>query len=135
MLRYEGGARGMLWASQVASGSRNGLRLRVYGSTGSLQFDQEKPEELWLTRPGQPSQCLYRGVPAGPGGLAVPHRIPSGHPEGYLEAFAQLYRDFARAWRGEADVALPGLDDGLAGMAFIEAVLRSHREGMGWVRL
>lgn len=135
MLRYEGGARGMLWASQVASGSRNGLRLRVYGSTGSLQFDQEKPEELWLTRPGQPSQCLYRGVPALPGAAATPHRIPSGHPEGYLEAFAQLYRDFARAWRGEAGVALPGLDDGLAGMAFIEAVLRSHREGMRWVRL
>jgi len=135
MLRYEGGARGMLWASQVASGSRNGLRLRVYGSTGSLQFDQEQPEALWLTRPGQASQCLYRGVPAAPGAIATPHRIPAGHPEGYLEAFAQLYRDFARAWRGEADVALPGLDDGLEGMAFIEAVLRSHREGMRWVRL
>ena len=135
MLRYEGGARGMLWASQVASGSRNGLRLLVYGSTGSLQFDQERPEQLWLTRPGQPSQCLYRGVPAQAGSTATPHRIPSGHPEGYLEAFAQLYRDFARAWRGEPGVALPGLDDGLQGMAFIEAVLRSHREGMRWVRL
>ncbi|MBL0919656.1 MAG: Gfo/Idh/MocA family oxidoreductase [Hydrogenophaga sp.] len=134
MLRYEGGARGMLWASQVASGSRNGLRLRVYGSTGSLQFDQEKPEELWLTRPGQASQCLYRGVPATPGGVPVAHRIPAGHPEGYLEAFAQLYRDFARAWRGEAGVELPGLNEGLAGMAFVEAVLRSHRDGMRWVR-
>jgi predicted dehydrogenase len=134
MLRYEGGARGLLWASQVASGSRNGLRLRVYGSTGSLQFDQERPEELWLTRPGQPSQCLYRGVPATPGGLAHAHRIPAGHPEGYLEAFGQLYRDFARAWRGEAGVQLPGLDDGLDGMAFVEAALRSHREGMRWVR-
>jgi predicted dehydrogenase len=134
MLRYEGGARGMLWASQVASGSRNGLRLRVYGSTGSLQFDQEKPEELWLTRPGQASQCLYRGVPATPGGVPMAHRIPAGHPEGYLEAFAQLYRDFARAWRGEAGVELPGLNEGLAGMAFVEAVLRSHRDGMRWVR-
>jgi predicted dehydrogenase len=133
MLRYEGGARGMLWASQVASGSRNGLRLRVYGSTGSLQFDQERPEELWLTRSGQPSQCLYRGVPAAPGAMPMAHRIPAGHPEGYLEAFAQLYRDFARAWRGEAGVALPGIDDGLEGMAFIESVLRSHREGMRWV--
>jgi predicted dehydrogenase len=135
MLRYEGGARGMLWASQVASGSRNGLRLRVYGSTGSLQFDQEKPDELWLTRPGQPSRCLYRGVPASPGAVPVAHRIPAGHPEGYLEAFAQLYRDFARAWRGESDIMLPGLADGLAGMAFIEAVLRSHRDGMRWVSL
>ncbi len=134
MLRYEGGARGMLWASQVASGSRNGLRLRVYGSTGSLQFDQERPEELWLTRPGQASQCLYRGVPATPGGLPMTHRIPAGHPEGYLEAFAQLYRDFARAWRGEAGVELPGVDDGVRGMAFVEAVLRSHRDGMRWVR-
>jgi predicted dehydrogenase len=134
MLRYEGGARGMLWASQVASGSRNGLRLRVYGSTGSLQFDQERPEELWLTRPGRPSQCLYRGVPASPGAMPMAHRIPAGHPEGYLEAFAQLYRDFARAWRGEAGVALPGIDDGLEGMAFIESVLRSHREGMRWVQ-
>jgi len=134
MLRYEGGARGMLWASQVASGSRNGLRLRVYGTTGSLQFDQERPEELWLTRPGQPTQCFYRGLPVAPGGVPTSHRIPAGHPEGYLEAFAQLYRDFASAWRGEAIDALPGLDEGLEGMAFVEAVLRSHREGMCWVR-
>ena len=74
-------------------------------------------------------------MPARAGVAALPHRIPAGHPEGYLEAFAQLYRDFARAWRGEAGVALPGLAEGLEGMAFIEAVLRSHREGMRWVRL
>jgi len=135
MLRFEGGARGMLWASQVASGSRNGLRLRVYGTRASLHFDQEQPEVLCFAPQGEPARMLRRGLPPMSDAVAAGNRIPVGHPEGYLEAFAQLYRDFARAWRGDAGVKLPGLDDGLAGMAFIEAVLRSHREGARWVSL
>jgi predicted dehydrogenase len=61
--------------------------------------------------------------------------VPAGHPEGYLEAFAQLYRDFAQAWRGHGSADFPGLADGLEGMAFIEAVLRSHQQNAGWVRM
>ena len=135
MLRYPGGARGMLWASQVASGSRNALRLRVYGTRASLSFDQEHPEELWWSPQGEPARCLRRGGSPMSHGVSACSRLPAGHPEGYLEAFAQLYRDFARTWRGEPVDTLPGLDDGLAGMRFIEAVLRSHQEGMRWVPL
>ncbi len=131
MLRFEGGARGMLWASQVASGACNALRLRVYGTRASLHFDQEQPEFLSFAPQGGPVQQLRRGM--------APHtgagRVPAGHPEGYLEAFAELYRDFARAWRGDTSAAMPGLLDGLDGMAFIEAVLNSHRQNARWVRL
>jgi predicted dehydrogenase len=138
MLRYAGGARGLLWASQVASGTRNGLRLRVFGTRGSLSFDQEAPEMLCLGRPGQPEQRIWRGAfgrpPSAPG-------LPAGHPEGYYEALGQLYREFAQQWRardaGQAlpHVLAPGIDEGRAGMAFIKAVLRSSRAGGDWVRL
>lgn len=135
MLRFEGGARGMLWASQVASGASNALRLRVYGTRASLHFDQEQPEQLWFAPQGAPAQLLRRGMPPQSLASAAASRIPAGHPEGYLEAFAELYRDFARAWRGGESTAMPGLLDGLDGMAFIEAVLASHRQNARWVRL
>ena len=131
MLRFEGGARGMLWASQVASGACNALRLRLYGTRASLHFDQEQPEFLSLAPLGSPVQQLRRGMAP----QTTASRIPAGHPEGYFEAFAELYRDFARAWRGEASPKMPGLLDGLDGMAFIEAVLNSHQQNARWVRL
>lgn len=131
MLRFEGGARGMLWASQVASGACNALRLRVYGTRASLHFDQEQPEFLNFAPLGGPVRQLRRGMAP----QTTASRIPAGHPEGYFEAFAELYRDFARAWRGEASPDMPGLLDGLDGMAFIEAVLNSHRQNARWVRL
>ncbi|MGA0570715.1 Gfo/Idh/MocA family protein [Variovorax sp. VNK109] len=141
MLHYEGGARGMLWASQVASGAVNALRLRVYGTQASLHFDQERPEELRFARQGEPAQCLRRGLAPASSAIAGMSRIPAGHPEGYLEAFAQLYRDFAQAWRKGTDGAngveghMPGLDDGIDGMAFVEAAIRSHRDGAKWTKL
>ena len=135
MLRFEGGARGMLWASQVASGACNALRLRVYGTRGSLHFDQEQPEQLWLAPLGEPARLLRRGMPPQSAGQALASRMPAGHPEGYFEAFAELYRDFAHAWRGGQSPDMPGLQDGLDGMAFIEAVLSSHQQNAGWVRL
>ena len=131
MLRFEGGARGMLWASQVASGACNALRLRVYGTRASLHFDQEQPEFLAFAPLGGPLRQLRRGMAP----QTAASRLPAGHPEGYFEAFAELYRDFARAWRGEASPDMPGLLDGLDGMAFIEAVLNSHRQNARWVRL
>jgi predicted dehydrogenase len=142
MLRYPNGARGTLWASQMATGCENALRLRVFGTQASLAFDQEQPNELWLTPQGGCAQRLTRGRVRG---AAAEHatRIPNGHPEGYLEAFAQLYRDAAAQIHAlqaglppPADAAwLPTVEDGVGGMRFIDAVLASHRAGSRWVAL
>jgi predicted dehydrogenase len=140
-LRYAGGARGMLWASQVASGEENGLRLRLYGSKAGLRWQQEQPNELWFTPLGQPAQRLTRGMPGLPPAAADATRIPAGHPEGFIEAFAQLYRDFAadvrQHQRGEPVTTLrvPGLEAGVRSLAFIEAVLHSHRRNGAWTAL
>ena len=132
MLRYANGARGMLWASQVASGAENALRLRVYGTKAGLAFDQEKPNELWFTPLGGASVRLTRGrVKSEIAAHAT--RVPPGHPEGYLEAFAQLYLDAALQIEAlDAGRPVPSesrllttVDDGVAGMRFIEAVLKS----------
>jgi predicted dehydrogenase len=142
MLRYPNGARGTLWASQMATGCENALKLRVFGSKASLAFDQENPNELWLTPQGGCAQKLTRGRA---GGSAAGHatRIPSGHPEGYLEAFAQLYRDAAAQIHAidaglplpDESAGLPTAEDGVTGMAFIDAVLASHAAGSRWVNI
>ena len=136
MLRYPGGARGALWASQVAIGNENALRLRVYGTKGGVEWDQEVPNTLRFTRFGQPPQVLTRGGPAAtPAGQAVT-RIPSGHPEGYLEAFATIYReaaDLIQAGGAARAADLPGIDAGLAGMRFIAACIESSRQNAAWV--
>ena len=142
MLRYPNGARGTLWASQMAAGCENALRLRVFGTRAALSFDQEHPNDLWLTPQGGSPQRLTRGRVRG---HAAQHatRIPSGHPEGYLEAFAQLYRDAAAQIHAvDAGVAapadsswLPTVEDGVAGLRFIDAVLTSDRAGSCWVAL
>lgn len=142
LLRFAGGARGMLWASQVAPGNENGLRLRVYGDKGGLEWEQENPNHLWFTPFGEPRRRLTRGgAGTGPAAAAVT-RVPSGHPEGYLEAFATLYREAAvaiRAARNGGPVALPdhlpGLGDGLAGLRFIDACIRSSSAGGVWTEL
>jgi predicted dehydrogenase len=139
MLRYANGARGMLWASQVASGAENALRLRVYGTKAGLAFDQEEPNVLWLTPQGGEAQRLTRARVTGE---AARHatRVPAGHPEGYLEAFAQLYRDAAAQIQarkvGQAapreSLLLTTVDDGVAGLRFIEAVLASSAADGAW---
>lgn len=133
MLRFAGGAKGMLWASQVAVGRENGLKLRIYGERGALEWEQESPNVLWFSVFGEPRRLITRNG-AGSSGIG---RVPSGHPEGYLEAFATLYQDFAAVIRGEAGAgeALPGLAEGLEGMRFIQAVLRSSREDGRWTPL
>jgi predicted dehydrogenase len=142
MLRYPNGARGMLWASQMATGCENALKLRLFGSKASLAFDQENPNELWFTPQGGCPQRLTRGRVRGAAAERAT-RIPSGHPEGYLEAFAQLYRDAAAQIRArdagqplpEESALLPTVEDGVAGMKFIDAVLASHDAGSRWVGL
>jgi predicted dehydrogenase len=140
MLRYTNGARGMLWSSQVAPGNENALRVRIYGSKAGLDFRQENPNQLWFTPLGQPPRLLTRG--GGGSGAAAGHatRIPAGHPEGYLEGFAQIYRDVAEQiqarWQGRAPDPLactvPTVEDGARGMKFIEAVVESSRAEGRW---
>ncbi|PYX89072.1 MAG: oxidoreductase, partial [Acidobacteria bacterium] len=93
MLRFEEGARGLLWASQVATANQNNLRLRVYGEKGGLEWRQEEPNCLWFSVLGKPRGLIYRAGPAAGPVAAHASRVPAGHPEGYLEAFAQLYAD------------------------------------------
>lgn len=142
LLRYASGAKGMLWASQVAPGNENGLRLRIYGDAGGLEWSQEAPNQLWFTPFGQPKQMLTRmGAGTLPEALRV-SRVPSGHPEGYLEAFATIYAEAARAIRAHQagnpqpdDVLFPTIADGLAGMKFVTACVTSARRRSAWVSL
>ena len=142
LLRYKGGARGMLWASQVAVGHENGLKLRVYGTKGGFEWVQADPNYLWFTRFGQPKQLFTRG-----GNGAWPEatrvtRVPGGHPEGYLEGFATIYAEAARAIRAaregrkaDAEVVYPTVEDGLKGMEFIQAAVASSKGGNVWTKV
>lgn len=141
LLRFKGGARGMLWSSQVAPGNENGLQLRVYGSKGGLTWRQETPNQLLHSPLGEPTRILTRNGP-GLGAAAMDAvRIPAGHPEGYLEAFAQLYGDFAVQIRahlngGSANTLAaptPGVADGVDGLTFITRALASSAAGGQWV--
>ena len=133
----------MLWASQVAPGNANALRLRVYGEKGGLTWAQEDPGVLRLAMLGEPPQLLASGGPAVGACAARLTRLPDGCPEGFLEGFANLYGDAAELiWariEGRApdpDAALlPDVRDGLKGMRFIEAVLASGRNNGAWTQL
>lgn len=142
MLRLANGARGSLWASQVAPGNENGLRLRVYGSRGGLEWAQEQPNQLRHAPFGEAVRTVSRGTSAVLSDGQRISRLPSGHPEGYLEAFATLYAEIAQAIHamraGQAlpvDVHFPTIDDGVEGLAFIEAALRSSADQGRWVQL
>ena len=138
LLRFEGGARGMLWASQVAVGNENGLQLRVYGEKAGLEWWQENPNYMWFTEFGKPRQLLTRGgAISAPPAAAMNVRIPGGHPEGYLEAFATLYRQFAEVIRGNGkdyEGLLPTLADGVEGMEFIMASVSSSKNDGKWTK-
>jgi predicted dehydrogenase len=143
LLRYEGGARGLLWSSQVALGNSNGVRLRVFGETGSLQWFQEQPNELIFAPLDGRVQVIKRGADDLSEDAKARTRTPPGHPEGYLEAFANLYAGFAEAIRARRDGRepraigrnIPLAHDGLKGVAFVEAVVDSHEaEDQPWLR-
>ena len=142
LLRYANGARGALWISQVAIGHENGLRLRVYGTKGSLQWAQENPNVLLHSPLGEPARVLTRGGPGVGAAAARMTRVPTGHPEGYLEGFANIYSEIALAIKaarnGEAppaEVHFPGIDDGVKGLAFIEAAVASSKADGKWTKL
>jgi predicted dehydrogenase len=141
LLRFAEGAKGALWASQVATGNANNLRLRVYGEKAGLEWHQEEPNTLQFARLGEASETLRRPWPGGKSPAAHASRIPAGHPEGYLEAFAQLYTDLAeqiyarREGRSPslASLLVPNVEDGVEGMRFIAATLESGRRNAAWV--
>jgi predicted dehydrogenase len=142
MLRFEGGAKGMLWCSQVAVGNENALKLRVYGTKGGLEWAQEDPNYLWFTPFGEPKRLLTRGGAGARDVAARVSRTPGGHPEGYLEGFANIYAEAARAIRAKmagedipADVVFPSVQDGLKGVAFVDACVRSSARDAAWVKL
>ncbi|TNY34411.1 Gfo/Idh/MocA family oxidoreductase [Pelagovum pacificum] len=134
LLRLSGGAKGMLWCSQVAVGSENSLTLRVYGETGGIEWAQENPNRMTFTKFGEPKQIITRGGAGLGGGAGDWTRIPPGHPEGYLEGFANVYTDAADLIQGKSDGALlPGIDAGMEGIWFIEACIESSKNGGTWV--
>ena len=142
MLRFKGGAKGMLWASQVAPGNENGLKLRIYGSKGGLEWKQEDTNYLWHTPYGEPKRLITRGGAGSNAAAGRMTRVPSGHPEGYLEGFANIYSEVARAIKAkragkkpDKDVTFPGIADGVAGMAFIEACVKSSTKNGKWTKV
>ncbi|GGB93975.1 oxidoreductase [Marinobacterium zhoushanense] len=131
MLDFGDGLRGALWASQVAVGAENALRLRLYGEDASLAWEQEHPNQLQFTRFGEPAQVLSRNSAGYPVSLQHLCRVPAGHPEGYLEAFANIYGEVRAALQcGSGDY--PGVDDAVADLAFIEACLASDEAENRW---
>ena len=142
MLRWKGGARGMLWCSQVSPGNENGLKLRVYGTKGGLEFSQEDPNYLWYTPFGEPKRLITRGGAGSGGAAARVSRIPAGHPEGYLEGFATIYNEAAEAIIARRagkplpeGVIFPTVQDGLKGVEFIDACVRSSGRNAAWIDL
>ena len=142
MLRFHGGARGMLWSSQVAPGNENALRIRVYGETGGLEWAQEDPNYLWHTPFSEPKRLITRNGAGSDDASSRISRIPPGHPEGYLEGFANIYSEAAAAIiasrRGKKpleSVIYPTVYDGLKGVQFVSACVTSSKRNASWVRL
>lgn len=142
MIRWKGGAKGTLWSSQVAPGNENALRIRIYGTKGGLEWAQEDPNYLWYTPLGESKRLITRAGAASNAAAGRVSRIPAGHPEGYLEGFATIYSEAAHAIRAvqdgknpDADVIYPTISDGLTGVAFVDACVRSSQRNAAWVKL
>jgi predicted dehydrogenase len=140
LLRFRGGARGILSASQVMAGEENGPNFRIYGTRGALEWKQLEPESLVFREPGQPVKTLRRGQPYLCDAAKRASRIAPGHPEGYYEAFGNLYRNFAdaivaRREGNRAEEDFPTAIDGVRTMAFIETAIESNAAGGKWMRV
>ncbi len=142
LLRFEGGARGVLWASQIAVGEENGLRLRAYGETGGIEWRQLEPNTLVVHKPDRPTEIRRTATPFVGAAASASVRLPAGHPEGFIEAFANIYDAFADAlsdvlggrYVNEKEYDYPKVRDGVRGIAFLEAVVRSSNSDEKWVR-
>ncbi|MEO9820912.1 MAG: Gfo/Idh/MocA family oxidoreductase [Paracoccaceae bacterium] len=142
MMRFDGGARGMLWSSQVAPGNENALRLRVYGDKGGLEWSQEDPNYLWYTPFGEPKRLITRNGAGAGDAAARMSRVPPGHPEGYLEGFANIYSEAADAIIAKRNgsaapdgLIYPTVHDGLRGVQFVAACVQSSKRNSAWVKV
>jgi predicted dehydrogenase len=143
MLRFAGGAKGSLWASQVAVGNENHLQLRIFGEKAGLEWQQENPNYLRFVRLGEQPRIITRGGPGTGTAAKWATRIPAGHPEGYFEAFAQLYTDLAEQITARLEardpdpraMLVPGIEDGVLGVQFVLAALHSARNGSAWTSM
>lgn len=136
LLKFNGGARGMLWCSQVAPGNENNLALRVYGEKGGISWVQENPNTLVFAPVGKAPQRITRGSAIASAGAQATTRIPPGHPEGYLEGFANIYTEIADQIRNPEKASLvPDITAGMEGMRFIEACVKSQETGNSWISL
>ena len=143
LLRFDNGAKGVLYASQISAGEENNLRIRVYGEKGSVDWSQMEPNTLtvrWLDRPIEVLRTGSIGLCA----EAMAHtRVPAGHPEGYLEAFANIYRNVALCIQAQKERRqvndvykdFPGIDEGVRGMEFIYKVIESGKSEQKWISL
>lgn len=143
LIRYEGGARGVLMASQIAVGCENSLKIRVFGEKGGLEWRQEEPNTLILRWPDRPEEIVRTNNGYVSGISAYNSRVPAGHPEGYLEAFANLYRNFATALRAKLEgkepapeaLDFPSAEEGVRGMRFIETIVSTNNTDAKWLKL
>ena len=142
MMRFEGGAKGMLWCSQVAPGNENNLRLRIFGENGGIEWSQEDPNYLWYSPYGAPKQLLTRAGSGAAKSANAVSRTPGGHPEGYLEGFANIYTEAAKAIRAvgvakpiPTDIKLQGIEEGVEGVRFLTACVQSSKRNSSWVSL
>ncbi len=141
LVRFKGGAKGIIHASQISVGDENNLNIRVYGTKAAIEWHQEHPNQLIVKYPDKPREIWGRGngyVGARAAGVT---RIPAGHPEGYLEAFGNIYREAFRAIAAEVegraipkDLDFPTIADGVEGMQFIETAVRSSQRGARWLK-
>ena len=143
LLRFENGARGILMATQIAAGEENAIRIRVYGDKGGLEWAQQEPNSLILKWLDAPMQVLRVGTSMDSPAAAHNTRTPGGHPEGYLEAFANIYRNFSQTVRARANgqtptaemLDFPGVEDGIRGMQFIDTVVGAgYNDDVKWVK-
>lgn len=134
LFRMQGGVKGVLSASQVCVGKENSLSIRVYGETGGLEWNQEDPNTLVRTYADRPTEILRAAQGYLPESAAAWFRTPPGHPEGYIEAFANVYLDFAQALRDGRDVTT-GVDGAVRGMAFIQALVESSNNNSEWTEI
>ncbi len=140
LLRFDNGAKGVLMASQVSVGEENAIRLRIYGENGGLEWNQQEPNTLWLKYNDQPTQMLRTGMGYLGALAAANSRTPAGHPEGYLEAFANIYMAFADKIRATDEGVpasirandCPGIDEAVRGMAFIELAVAASASDVKW---
>ena len=138
LLEYTDGVKGMLWVSQIATGNENGLKIRVFGTKAGIQWSQENPNFLEFSPLGEPRRTLSRGGPSVGSLAGNATRIPSGHPEGFIEGFANIYSDtadliIARKSNTKTQSLVPTIDDGVRGMQFIETAVKSSNNGGVWL--